>query len=113
MNIPSTAVPGQWHVDRSSGDMLQVVGVDDDGASIDIQYVDGTLEETSRDEWLTLDLEACDQPEDWVGPFDDLEPDDVGLPEGVVEIHGAEQPIERALLDLEARRFEELGVRER
>ncbi len=47
-------------------------------------------------------MEICAQPEDWVGPFDDLESDDIGMPEASAEPHGAETPMQRALLEMEA-----------
>jgi hypothetical protein len=37
-----------------------------------------------------------------VGPFDDLESDDIGMPEASAEPHGAETPMQRALLEMEA-----------
>jgi hypothetical protein len=39
-----------------------------------------------------------------VGPFDDLESDDVGMPESTAEAHSAELPMERALLEIEEQR---------
>ena len=98
------AVPGQWYLDRGSGDMFQIVSMDEDDGSIDVQHTDGSLEETTADDWVTRSLEGCEQPEDWVGSFDDLEADDIGLPEALAEAHGAEVPMERALLDIEERR---------
>lgn len=109
MSIPSVAVPGQWYEDRRSGGVFQVVSVNEDDQSIDIQYVDGTVEESSLDEWASLELERCDQPEDWVGPFDDLESDDIGIPESTPGAHRAEGPIERALLEMEERRTPDLN----
>ncbi len=109
MNIRTNAIPGQWYLDRQSGDVFQVVGVDPEALSIEIQYADGSVEETSPDEWATLELDGCEQPEDWVGPFDDLEPDDVGMPENTAEAHSAELPMERALLEIEERRSPDLN----
>jgi hypothetical protein len=103
MNNRIAAVPGQWYRDRRSGDMFQIVGVDEDDGSIDVQHVDGSLEETSIDDWVARSLERCEQPEDWVGSFDDLEPDDIGLPEPHADPHGAEIPMERLLLEIEER----------
>jgi hypothetical protein len=48
-----------------------------------------------------MELEGCEQPEDWVGPYDNLESDDIGMPETRVEAHAADLPMERALLDIE------------
>jgi hypothetical protein len=104
MNSRIAAVPGQWYLDRDSGNIFQIVSVDDDDGSIDMQHTDGSLEETSADDWAAKGLEGCEQPEDWVGPFDDLETDDIGLPEALAAPHGAEIPMERALLEIEEQR---------
>lgn len=101
MNSRISAAPGQWYLDRDSGSIFQIVSIDEDDRSIDIQYVDGSLEETGFDDWVARNLQPCEQPEDWVGPFDDLESDDIGLPEAATEPHCAEAPMERALLEME------------
>jgi len=103
------AIPGQWYLDRESGQVFQVVGLDEEEGSIEIQYADGSLEEQSLEDWGGKRLEVCDQPEDWVGPYDDLQSDEIGLPESEAEPHGAELPMERALLDIEAGRALPMG----
>lgn len=95
------AVPDQWYRDCQNGDVFQIIGVDEHDRSIEIQYVDGSLEESSLDDWTHRHLEACEQPEDWVGPFDDIESDDIGLPEASAEPHSSDTPMERALLTIE------------
>ncbi len=104
MNNHNAAVPGQWYRDRESGATFQIVSVDEDDGSIGLQHTDGSLEETSVEDWSTRSLVGCEQPEDWVGAFDDLEADDIGLPEANVESHGKEIPMERALLEIEEQR---------
>jgi hypothetical protein len=108
MNDRIIPIPEQWYMDRRTGDMFQVISVDDDDGSIDLQHTDGTLEEKSLDEWATIELESCEQPEDWVGPFDDLESDDIGMPETRTEAHAADLPMERALLEIEEKRGPDL-----
>ncbi len=103
------AIPGQWYLDRGSGDLFQVVSIDVDDRLIDIQHADGSLEEASLDDWTARPLEGCDQPEDWVGPFDDLGPEDIGLPEVDAEVHGREIPMERALLHIEERQADPIN----
>ncbi len=98
------AVPGQWYRDRASGDTLQVVSIDEDDRSLEVQYKDGDVDQMSLDEWAVSGLSACDQPEDWVGPYDDLESDDIGMPEATADRHAAEVPMERALLEIEEQR---------
>jgi hypothetical protein len=100
--------PGEWYRDTLSGNVFQVVGVDEEEQSVDVQFADGAVEEFAMDDWDALTLERCEQPEDWAGPFDDLEADEIGLPESTAESHGAEVPMERALLDIEERRSGDL-----
>lgn len=101
MDNSIVAAPGEWYLDRASGSTFQVVTVDESDRSIGIQYADGSLEEMSSDDWKTNDLERCEQPEDWVGPYDDLESDDIGMPEASGEAHPADIPMERALREIE------------
>jgi hypothetical protein len=109
MNICITAVPGQWYLDRQTAEVFQVVSVDEDDRTIDIQYVDGSVDEKALDEWETMDLLNREQPEDWVGPFDDLETDEIGMPEATADQHGAEVPMERALLEIEEERVPDMN----
>jgi hypothetical protein len=55
------------------------------------------------EDWAARSLENCEQPEDWMGPFDDLGPEDIGLPEVSVETRGSGIAMDRALLDIEER----------
>jgi len=99
MNSSISPVPGHWYLDRESGETFQIVSVDEDDRSIDIQYADGSLEGASLEDWTARNLESCEQLEDTAGPFGDLASDDVGMPEP----HGADIAMERALLELEER----------
>ena len=100
---------GSVDVDRENGDVFQIIGVDEGDRSIEIQYVDGSLEESSLEDWTQRRLEACEQPEDWVGPFDDVESEDVGLPESPPALHSSDAPMERALLAIEEGRSLPVG----
>lgn len=74
-------VVGQWYVRHDSGAMFRVVAVDPRGGAIEMQNFDGDLEEIDLDVWRGINLEAVEAPEDWTGPYDDLEPDDLGYTE--------------------------------
>ncbi len=104
MTIRIRAEPGDWYLNRDTGDVFQVVGVSERGDSVEVQLADGAVDEFLMDDWNTMSLEKCGQPEDWEGPFDDLVPDDIGLPESTSESHGGEVPMERALLGIEEKR---------
>jgi hypothetical protein len=43
-----------------------------------MQHFDGDLEEIDRDTWYQLDLEPIEEPENWSGPIDIGEIDDLG-----------------------------------
>ena len=64
---------GDWY--RLSGDKLfEVVALDDEEGTIEIQYFDGTVEEMDREDWESQwedgALEAAQAPEDWSGSVD-------------------------------------------
>jgi hypothetical protein len=50
-------------------------------SSPEIQHFDGDLDEIDEDAWGSLPLEFAEAPEDWTGPIDDVEPDDLGYSE--------------------------------
>jgi len=67
-------VIGEWYR-RTGGDSFEVVAIDPDDRTIEIQYFDGTIEETDLDEWLENAIESTEPPEDWTGSLD-VEPED-------------------------------------
>lgn len=69
-------IPGSWYCCRVKGQLFQVISVDDDG-SVQIQRFDGDLEVLEMEAWDELDIDFAEPPEDWTGPVDDLEPDDL------------------------------------
>jgi hypothetical protein len=58
--------------------MFRVVATDAQEGWVEIQSFDGEVEQLSDEEWRALKIELCDAPEDWTGPFDDVERDDLG-----------------------------------
>ena len=80
-------VIGHWYSHRDKGALFQVVALDEGSGTIEIQEFDGDLDEVDLDEWRALAVESAAQPEDWSGPVDDVEPDELGytdLDEGPV-----------------------------
>jgi hypothetical protein len=69
---------GQWYQDLDKGELFQVTGVDDKSASVEVQYFGGDLDEVELDSWDELPLALAEPPEDWTGPMDDIEKDDLG-----------------------------------
>ena len=70
-------VRGQWYENLEDDDLFQVLSVDEDAELIEIQYVDGDIEEIDYDTWQELDLDLTDEPEGWTGSEEeDLDEDE-------------------------------------
>lgn len=69
---------GEWYR-LNGGGLFEVVAIDEDDGTIDIQYFDGTVEEMDQEDWSAQwdegELEAAEPPEDWSGSVD-VEGDD-------------------------------------
>lgn len=68
---------GDWYRTRD-GITFEIVALDEDDQTMEIQYFDGTVEELDIDTWYEQDLDATAPPEDWSGSLD-IEPDDYGV----------------------------------
>jgi hypothetical protein len=77
---------GQWFR-RPNGTLLEVVAIDEDDNTIEIQLFDGTIDEIELDAWAEQFLSEAAAPEDWSGSVD-MDPEDYlgkrkdGLPAG-------------------------------
>ncbi len=71
-------IVGNWYKNLETRIDFEVVAVDEDTQTVEVQHFDGEVEEWDLDIWREMVLEAIEPPEDWSGPFDDLEPDDLG-----------------------------------
>jgi hypothetical protein len=67
--MPVAPIIGNWYR-RSAGGMLEVVAVDLDDGSIEVQHFDGTVEELDLESWNDLALIEATAPEDWTGSVD-------------------------------------------
>ena len=73
MTSPSPIV-GDWYR-RTNGALFEVVAVDRDDGTIEVQHFDGTLEEFDLEAWDEQEFEEAQAPEDWSGSVD-VEPED-------------------------------------
>ncbi|MGH8253206.1 MAG: DUF6763 family protein [Steroidobacteraceae bacterium] len=67
-------VVGQWYENIDENDSFRVLSVDEDAELIEIEYLDGDIEEIDVDTWAEFDLEKIEQPEGWSGA--DIKTDD-------------------------------------
>jgi hypothetical protein len=72
---------GDWYR-YSAGELFEVVAIDEDEGTIEIQHFDGTVEELDFDDWAASwhdrEIETAAAPEDWSGSVDMDAEDDAG-----------------------------------
>ena len=68
---------GQWYLRPDTQELFQVVDCDEQSGAVRIQMFDGSLDEIDGDDWRALSAEPVEAPEDWTGPLDNLEIDDL------------------------------------
>ena len=87
-------VVSQWYRHRDKGQRFQVTAIDKTEDMVEIQHFDGDVEELDRDSWYELDIEPIEPPEDWTGPLDDVEKDDLGYTETDMTKSDWNEPLE-------------------
>jgi len=63
---------GEWY--RMRGELLEIVAIDEDDGTVEVQFFDGTVEEFDLGDWESQrhegDIEPAQAPEDWSGSVD-------------------------------------------
>ncbi|GAB4355249.1 MAG: DUF6763 family protein [Methylohalobius sp. ZOD2] len=80
-------IEGHWYLDLDTEDKFEVLVLDEEAAVVEVQYFDGNVDQIDLEVWQEMNLETIEEPEDWTGPMDDVEADDLeysemGLQEG-------------------------------
>ncbi len=68
--------PGQWYENVEEEETFRVLTVDEDSELVEIEYLDGEIEEVDLETWHEVDLEKTDEPEGWADRDDDDDDDD-------------------------------------
>jgi hypothetical protein len=71
-------VVGNWYRHLDKGGVFQIVDANEEEDWVEVQSFEGDIEEFSGAEWRALEIGPAEQPEDWTGPYDDIQPDDLG-----------------------------------
>jgi len=58
-------VPSQWYENVEEEESFRVLSVDEDSELVEIEYLDGDIEELDLEAWHEMDLEKIAQPEGW------------------------------------------------
>ena len=86
MSTEADPILGNWYQHLDKGQKFCVVALNEEEGLIEVQHFDGDLEEIDRDSWYQQDLEPIEEPENWSGPIDVGEIDDLGT--GVTDTTG-------------------------
>lgn len=69
-------IPGQWYENLEEEESFRVLTVDEDSELVEIEYLDGDIEEIDLESWHEMDLELTEQPEGWSESDEDDEDED-------------------------------------
>jgi hypothetical protein len=69
-------VRGQWYQNVEEEEQFRVLTVDEDSELVEIEYLDGDIEELDIEAWHEMDLERIEQPEGWSESDDDDDEDE-------------------------------------
>ena len=67
-------MPGQWYENLEEEESFRELSVDEDSELLEIEYLDGDIEEIDLESWHEMDLERIEEPEGW-SESDDEETD--------------------------------------
>jgi hypothetical protein len=69
-------VPGQWYENLEEEEPFRVLTMDEDSELVEIEYLDGDIEEIDLETWHEMDLELTTEPEGWAESQKEEEEDD-------------------------------------
>jgi segregation and condensation protein B len=69
-------VPGQWYENLEDEESFRVLTVDEDSELVEIEYLDGEIEEIDLETWHEMDLDRTDEPEGWAESDEDDDEDE-------------------------------------
>jgi hypothetical protein len=69
-------VPGQWYQNLEDEESFRVLTMDEDSELVEIEYLDGEIEEIDLETWHEMDLEQISEPEGWAESEEDEDEDE-------------------------------------
>ena len=89
-------IVGNWYKNRELDVDFEIVALDERSQTLEIQYADGQVEELDMETWSEMVVEAIEAPEVYTGPYEALNPEDLGY-------NGDDTGVESAAGNLSAR----------
>ncbi len=68
---------GQWYERVDKGGVFQVTGLDERDGTVEIQDLDGNIDEIDAEAWAAVPLVRAEPPEDWIEPVDEMDAEDL------------------------------------
>ncbi len=69
-------VKGQWYENVDDEETFRVLSVDEDAELVEIEHLDGDIEELDIDAWHEMDLDRIAEPEGWAAGQEAAKSDD-------------------------------------
>jgi hypothetical protein len=69
-------VPGQWYENLEEEEPFRVLSMDEDSELVEVEYLDGDIEEMDLETWHEMDLELTSEPEGWAESHDEEDDDE-------------------------------------
>lgn len=69
-------VVGQWYENLEEEEQFRVLSVNEDSELVELEYLDGDIEEVDIETWHEMDLERIQEPEGWSKSDDEDEAED-------------------------------------
>ncbi len=69
---------GSWYKDVENNLTFKVVAIEEQDATIEVQYINGDIGEYDNDSWYNSTFDYVEAPEDWSAAYDGVESDDLG-----------------------------------
>lgn len=83
---------GDWYR-TIAGENFEIVALDPDDDTVEIQYFDGTIAELDLETWYEMNIDAIEPPEDWSGSLD-IARDDYGVDLEALRNDGWSNPLD-------------------
>ena len=64
-------IAGQWYENLEEEETFRVLSLDPDSELVEIEYLDGDIEEIDLEAWHEMDLEPTKEPEGWAKSDED------------------------------------------
>ena len=77
MNKSTDPIIAQWYHYPQKSEKFQITAIDEQRGTVEVQYFDGNIDEFDLSVWYAMGAEPIETPEDWTGPIDNIEKDDL------------------------------------